>query len=286
MKAPSGTPDTRYADRSSRGKLRVTGPQRGWYLHQVTTQAFEGISEGEHRSAAMLTHHGRMIGFFEAVAIEDAILIHFEDELSSVLPDVIRKYVFATRVEIQDAADMALVLVVGTVPELTIPSVVQPTEWVGAPAAYLWIDAACRDAAIEELRAGGAIPISESELELMRIAAGVPRWGREMNEKTFPQEVSIDDRAVHYDKGCYTGQEAMAKIHFRGKVNRKLVRLTADREIAVGEAVRLGDSSVGTVTSAARTGRQWVGLALVKHDVPAESEVAVGETSALVRAAA
>lgn len=275
------------ADRSARGKLRLSGPQRAWYLHQITTQAFEDIAVGESRDAAMLTVHGRMVGFFEAVATSDAILCHFEPELLDGLPEAIRRYVFATQVDIEDVTDgMGLILTTGPV-EVGVPAVVQEARWVGPRAHHLWIDKDDVAAALERLRAVGAEIVDESTLDALRIRHGVPRWGREMDTKTFPQEAGIDAIAVHYDKGCYTGQEAMAKIHFRGKVNRKLVRLEASTPLAPGSEVLLDGTRVGAVTSAADgSDGSFYGLALVKHDVPAGADVRAGQTPARINTAA
>ena len=269
------------ADRSERGKLRLTGPQRAWYLHQITTQAFEDIVAGDSRDAAMLTVHGRMVGFFEAVATEEAILCHFEPELMPELPDAIRRYVFATQVEIADVTDeMGLILSTGPV-QLSVSAVVQEARWIGVDAHHLWVQRDDLGDALEELRSVGGTLLTEPDLDAIRVANGVPRWGREMDHKTFPQETGIDSIAVHYDKGCYTGQEAMAKIHFRGKVNRKLVRLHSDAPIEVGSDVLLDGARVGAVTSAARgDDGGFYGLALVKHDVPAGAAVEAGSVHA------
>jgi folate-binding protein YgfZ len=84
-----------------------------------------------------------------------------------------------------------------------------------------------------------------------------------MDEKTFPQEAGVDGRAVHYDKGCYVGQEAMAKIHFRGKVNRRLAVLNAEGTLDPGTVLKLDDAKVGEVTSAA----DGAALALIRYSV-------------------
>ena len=268
-------------DRSDRGKLRLTGPQRAWYLHQITTQAFEDMASGESRDAAMLTVHGRMVGFFEAVATEDAILCHFEPELSPDLPDAIRKYVFATPVEIEDVTDEFGLLLTTGAPEVSVSAVVQEARWIGVKAHHLWVARSDVDAAIDELTRAGAHVVDESALDRLRVVNGVPRWGREMDTKTFPQETGIDKVAVHYDKGCYTGQEAMAKIHFRGKVNRKLVLLKATEPFEIGAEVQFEGTKVGSVTSAVDgTDGSYYGLALVKHDVPSGSEVLAGPAQA------
>lgn len=274
-------------DRSGRGKIRLTGPQRAWYLHQITTQAFEDISPGESRDAAMLTVHGRMVGFLEVVATDDSLLCHFEPELLPELPDAIRRYVFATQVEIEDVGEeMALILTTGSI-DAGVPAVVQDARWIGVPAHHLWVPRNDVAAAIEALRSAGGQTADESEVEALRVSHGVPRWGREMDTKTFPQEAGIDTVAVHYDKGCYTGQEAMAKIHFRGKVNRKLVQLESATAFAPGADVFLDGTRIGSVTSAVPgSDGSFYGLALVKHDVPSSADVRAGEVPARLKDAA
>ena len=273
-------------DRSGRGKLRLTGPQRAWYLHQITTQAFEDIAPGESRDAAMLTVHGRMVGFLEAVATDDSILCHFEPELVPDLPEAIRRYVFATQVEIEDVTDLGLILTTGTA-DVGVPAVEQEARWIGVPARHLWVRTQDVTTAIESLSDAGGRVTDEAAIDALRVSHGVPRWGREMDAKTFPQEAGIDTVAVHYDKGCYTGQEAMAKIHFRGKVNRKLVRLESTAELAPGSDVFLDGARIGAVTSAVPgPDGSFYALALVKHDVPSAADVRAGEVPARLRDAA
>lgn len=272
-----------YADRSDRGKLRLTGPQRAWFLHQIMTQAFEDVAPGEARDTAMITAHGRMLGYLEVVATEDALLAHFEARLIASLPDAIRRYVFATRVEIEDvSASMALLLVAGAGWEdaaAAVPdAVVHPTSGLGVGAAYVWVPAASLAGATQRLEGAGARRAEEDELEEVRIANGVPRWGYEMDLKTIPQEAGIEGRAVHFQKGCYVGQEAMAKINFRGKVNRRLALIQSDAALEPGEDVVAEGATVGKVTSVAGSR----GLAIVKWTVEPDAVVSVGETRARV----
>ena len=271
----------RYADRSDRAKLRFTGPQRAWFLHQIMTNDFDPIDAGEERAAALLTPHGRMVGYMEAVATEDAILAHFEPELAETLPDAIRRYVFATQVEVDDVTDdLGLILVVGEgwhkkAGEAAPEGVLHGTSSLGVPAGYVWVD---RATVADVVAALAAREVSEDELESIRIVNGVARWGRDMNEKTIPQEARIEDHAVHFEKGCYVGQEAMAKIHFRGKVNRLLRRLDANEPVSVGAEVKVGDTRVGTVTSSADS----KALAILKHTIEPGSVVDVGGVEAKV----
>jgi tRNA-modifying protein YgfZ len=272
-----------YADRSERGKLRFTGPQRAWFLHQIMTNDFENLGPGEHRDAALLTAHGRMVGYLEAVADENAIWTHFEPELRDSLPEAIRRYVFATQVDIADVTgDYGQVLVAGPgwyeLAGAAAPHRLRhPTQSLGVPAGYVWVERAgtqdLLDALKLEARAAG-----EEELEEIRIAGGIARWGRDMNEKTIPQEARIEGIAVHFDKGCYVGQEAMAKIHFRGKVNRQLRKLEAPAHLPVGSDVMLDGAKVGTITSSSR-GRA---LGILRYTVEPGSVVDVGGEQAKV----
>jgi folate-binding protein YgfZ len=274
-------------DRSERGKIRLTGPQRAWYLHQITTQAFEDISPGDSRDAAMLTVHGRMVGFLEVLATDDSLLCHFEPELIPDLPEAIRRFVFATQVEIEDVTDeMGLILTTGST-DAGVPTEIQDARWIGVPAHHLWVPKEDVPSAIVALRSAGGKVADEAAVEALRVSHGVPRWGHEMDTKTFPQEAGIDTVAVHYDKGCYTGQEAMAKIHFRGKVNRKLVQLESASAFPPGADVFLEGTRIGSVTSAVPgSDGSFYGLALVKHDVPSGADVHAGEVPARLKDAA
>jgi folate-binding protein YgfZ len=275
--------DARYADRSERAKLRVSGPQRLWFLHQVLTQSFEDMRPGDARDAAMITAHGRMTGYLEAVATEDSVLCHFEPELRDGLIAELRRYVFATQVELDDATEeMGLVLVAGAgwaaAHDLVPGAVVHPTEALGVEAAYLWVERTNVPVVRAQLEGAGFRPAFEDELEAVRVAHARPRWGREMDVKTFPQEAAIDGRAVHYGKGCYLGQEAMAKIHFRGKVNRRLAQIEGAAPLGSGSEVFHADKKVGVITSASG-GRA---LALVRHTVDPGTEVSVAGAPAIV----
>jgi tRNA-modifying protein YgfZ len=273
-----------YADRSARGKLRFTGEQRAWFLHQIMTQVFDPIGSGDIREAALLTPHGRMVGYLEAVATEDAILTHFEPELRDGFPESIQRYVFATMVEIEDVTDeMGLVLAAGPEWEKSVSAAapgapIQTTSALGVGAGYVWAPRSRVAELIDALESSGAREATEAELEATRIANGVARWGRDMNEKTLPQEARIEDVAVHFEKGCYVGQEAMAKIHFRGRVNRLLRRIEADEPVSLGSDVLHEGAKVGVVTSSAGL----MALAMLKRGVEPGTGVSIGEVDAKV----
>jgi folate-binding protein YgfZ len=269
-----------FADRSERGKIAVTGEQAAWFLHQVVTQEFEDIKPGQAREAAMLTVHGRMIAYFEAAATEDGILIHFEPELTQTFPQELSKYIFATRVEVKDVTDeYGLVLLAGEGwREIAPDGVLHPTRGLGVDAGYVWVPSGEFDDALAELADKGIKRAEDDELEDIRITHGAPRWGKEMTTKTLPQEAGIEEWAVHFEKGCYLGQEAMAKIHFRGKVNRKLRRLVSENSITEGADVTVNGDRVGVVTSASANHA----LAILKYTVEPGTVVRVGDVEAEV----
>jgi tRNA-modifying protein YgfZ len=266
----------RFADRSERAKLRVSGPQRAWFLDQILTQSFEDMVAGESRDAALITVHGRMTAYMEAVCTSDAFLLHLESQLRDTALSTLRMYVLATEVQIDDVTDeMGLVLIVGPGWREAVPhpaAALQSTSALGVEAGYAWVPRTEVGDLLGALQRNGATSIAEDQLEAIRISNGVARWGREMDEKTFPQEAGVDERAVHYEKGCYLGQEAMAKIHFRGKVNRRLARVRGDAPVVVGAEVLLDGVTIGKVTSASN----GTALALVRYTVEPGAVVTIG----------
>ena len=120
--------------------------------------------------------------------------------------------------------------------------------------------------------------IDEDELELLRIRAGTPRFGREIDDRVLPAEAGLEERAVDFEKGCYPGQEPIARLHYRGTRNRTLRVLEIDGERAarLRRRARLEGKDVGRVTSAARDGDGVVALAYVRVEVPRDAELDVG----------
>ena len=273
-----------FADRSDRGKLRVGDEMRAWFLDQILTQSIQDMEPGDARDAALLTVHGRMQAYLEVLMTHDSLLLHYEPDLREFVPGALQGYVFATRVTLEDLSDdYGLVLVAGDdwkqFAQGTGSGIgVHPTASLGIPAGYIWVERDETAGVIRDLEDMGAARAGEDQLEAIRIENTVARWGKEMDTKTFPQEVDVDDRAVHYEKGCYLGQEAMAKIHFRGKVNRRLAALQGSGSLQPGEEIVREDKKIGSVTSASN-GRA---LGLIRYDVPAGTEVTVGDTRATI----
>jgi len=114
-------------------------------------------------------------------------------------------------------------------------------------------------------------------LEPLRIAAGIPAIGIDTGAKTLVQEAGLDD-AVSYDKGCYLGQETVARLHYRGHANRRLCRIALDAPLPTGTDLTSGDVAAGTLTSAAEVpGEGWMALAMVRREVADGAQVSAGD---------
>ncbi len=122
--------------------------------------------------------------------------------------------------------------------------------------------------------------LSVEELELLRIRAGTPAWGKELDDRVLPAEAGLDERAISFTKGCYPGQEPVARLHYRGHANRGLRVLALDELPDPETAVVYGGKSVGRITSAAASPGGVVALAYVRREVPAEAELEVGLATA------
>ncbi len=152
------------------------------------------------------------------------------------------------------------------------------------------IDVLCEATDLEMVRGAlvdsGATPVSEATAEIVRVEHGRPRYGVDIDESTIPQEAGLNERAVSFTKGCYVGQETVARLHYRGKPNRHLrgVRFlepTAAPPAVRGEELRLGDRPVGRLSSVVESPRMGtIGLALVRREASPGDTLAVGEHGA------
>ncbi|MHB8897087.1 MAG: CAF17-like 4Fe-4S cluster assembly/insertion protein YgfZ [Candidatus Geothermincolia bacterium] len=134
--------------------------------------------------------------------------------------------------------------------------------------------------AAEVLDAELDVTVGAEELELLRIQAGTPAWGKEIDDRVLPAEAGLTERAVSFTKGCYPGQEPIARLHYRGHANRTLRVLTLAELPAPDDELSYEGKSVGRITSAASSGDGAVALAYVRREVPDDAELTVGEHAA------
>jgi tRNA-modifying protein YgfZ len=135
-------------------------------------------------------------------------------------------------------------------------------------------------AALRELLAAhGAVEVGEAAVEIVRVESGRPRFGKEMNERTIPAEAGINERAVSFTKGCYIGQETVARLHYKGKPNRHLRGLRLAAPVSDGDPVRLGDREVGAVgTAVISPAHGAIALATLRREAAPGDRVIVGDS--------
>jgi folate-binding protein YgfZ len=277
-------------DRSNRGVIKITGKDRLSWLHSLTSQHLERLAPGSTAQTLVLDPQGRLEHHLTLIDDGAATWIHVEPHTSKALVDYLNSMRFMLRVEVEDLTGL---LVVATLagplgdggewggwppharggPGGSSP---QDNTVVGAEAVMrgpFGIDLLVGPDATGKLAA--TFPVAGMwAFEAARIAARVPRPGLDTDYKTVPHEVGLIETAVHLNKGCYRGQETVARIHNLGHPPRRLVLLhldgSADRLPAHGSPITLTDgTAVGAVGSAARHYELGpIGLGLVKRNVP------------------
>ncbi len=284
-----------FLERTGRAHLDVTGPDAAEYLQGQITNEIEALQPGSGCYAALLDRKGRMQGDMRVLRLDGGtIWLDLEPE---ALPAVLRHlsmYKVGRDVEVTDRSpDRALLSVIGPgaarltgAPPLGAEGAHAEVEIAGvscrAVATDLGLDLLCAAADAEALREGlvraGVAEVAEEAAEIVRVESGRPRFGREMTNETIPQEAGINERAVSFEKGCYIGQETVARLHYKGKPNRHLRGLRSEAPLAVGDEIRVGDKVVGRVgTTVISPALGPVALAIVRREAEPGATVAVGD---------
>jgi folate-binding protein YgfZ len=274
-------------DRSNRGVIKITGPDRLSWLHSLTSQHLERLTPGVTQQALVLSPQGHLEHHLTLIDDGTATWIHVEPHTAKALADYLNSMRFMLRVEVEDLTGQLVVQTLAradeekssdvTVPAFSLPA---PLEQDIAPAAVMHgpftIDLIVEPGAKGKLAA--AYPVAGLwAFEAARIAAHIPRPGLDSDHKTLPHEIGLVDDAVHLNKGCYRGQETVARIENVGHPPRRLVFLhldgSVDRLPAHGAPITTQDGAqVGFVGSAARHFELGpIGLGLVKRTVPTDA---------------
>ncbi|MFI5178791.1 MAG: YgfZ/GcvT domain-containing protein [Vicinamibacterales bacterium] len=271
-------------DRSSRGRIVVSGADRASYLQGLLTNDIVALKAGQGCYAAYLTAQGRMIADLHVYELGDVILLMMNGEVKDTLLAKLDQFVFSEDVQLGDVtASFTQIGVIGpkaataltaAVPALSLdvlrglPNdgnvraaagggalIITKTSDAGEPGYDIYVEPAHADAVRAALAAAGAVAMDEATSESIRIESGVPAFHRDMDEETIPLEAGIESRAICFTKGCYVGQEVIIRVLHRGhgRVARRLVglRLDGPRVPLPGAAVMSGDRDVGRITSAA-----------------------------------
>jgi folate-binding protein YgfZ len=240
-----------------RAFVRVAGPDAEEYLQRMLSNDVAALASGDVCEALLLTAKARVIAPLRVLRRDDDdFLLLTEPELGERVLRELMRFRFAAKAEIAPEEHRALVVF---------------GEAEGIP------NADYGEPAVEVLDADLEPTLGDDELERLRIEAGTPRWGSEIDERVLPAEAGLVERAVSLSKGCYPGQEPIARLHYRGHVNRRLRVLEVEGDPPAPDAeIRLGEKVVGRVTSAV-PGRA---LGYVRTEVPDDAELQIGAASA------
>jgi tRNA-modifying protein YgfZ len=261
-------------DRSNRGVIKITGPDRLSWLHSLTSQHLERLSPGSTQQALVLSPQGHLEHHLTLTDDGVATWIHVEPHTAKALVDYLNSMRFMLRVEVEDLSGALAVATVsasgGAAP------LVGETDAVAVMHGPFGTDLIVQADAMGKLAA--TYPVAGLwAFEAARIAAHVPRPGLDTDHRTLPHEIGLIDAAVHLNKGCYRGQETVARIQNVGRPPRRLVFLhldgSVDRLPAHGAPITTEDGTeVGFVGSAARHFELGpIGLGLIKRTVPADA---------------
>jgi folate-binding protein YgfZ len=277
-------------DRSARGKLRLTGTEAAEYLQGQVTNDIEALEPGTGCYAALLNHKGKIRADMRILRGSDWLLIDSEPQALAVIEHNVRTYSIGRDVHAEDVtADYAILSLIG--PGARVPLDADPPSEEhafveGEHGLYvstdLGVDVICLASDAGAVRSAlGVEPVSEEVAECVRIESGRPRFGLDVGSETIPEEAGLNERAVSFSKGCYVGQETVARLHYKGKPNRHLRGLRLSAPANHGDEVVAGDRVVGEIGSAAVSPAHGpIALAVLRREVSPGEPVKVGPGAA------
>jgi tRNA-modifying protein YgfZ len=291
--------------RRERGMLLIGGPDGAAYLQGQLTNDIEALDPGRGCYAALLDRKGHIQADMRVLRLEASapdgseggdpgIWLDLEPEPAPAVLKHLTTYSIGREVSVDAVSERwSITSLIGPrATEITGFEELQPEhaqgfrDWEGvqtlAVATDLGLDLITRAERSSDLRgllaATGAHEVSEDAAEILRIESGRPRFGLDMGPETMPAEAGIVARAVNFEKGCYIGQEPVARLHYRGKPNRRLRGLRLSGAAERGTPLRLGDREVGTIGSACVDPALGpIALSVVRREAADGDRVAVGD---------
>ena len=278
-------------NRSKRGKVRAEGADCLRFLHGMVTNTVESLAENGGNYAAVTSARGQTLLDIWVHRLQDCIYMETEPGLATKLIETLDRYLIADDVALSDESDTWAILgvqgptaleligrVVGRVPtDLPehhtvihafdgIPIWVTARSYTGEPGCDLRIAQDHADSLRRALVTAGGTPIGWQVGEILRVEAGIPRYGAEIDESVVPLEAGLN-RAVDFDKGCYIGQEVIAKMHFRGRPRRYLTGLLLSGNTPVSGNIIVNDKTVGRVTTCVKSLRlnRVIALSIIRR---------------------
>jgi folate-binding protein YgfZ len=268
-------------DRSHLARIVLGGADRRTLLQGLLTNDVAALAPGSGCYAAWLTAQGRMITDMIVLELGDRTTLLVPAELGAAVTEHLEASIFSEDVTFEDEAGLyQLMGVDGPRAADTIDGVlagrlaatlalygnsaarfqgaavvIARTDWLGIPGFDLFVDVRVAGALGDALAAAGAPAADPAVMEVVRVESGRPRFGRDMDEHTIPLEAGIEDRAISFTKGCYVGQEVIVRVMHRGggRVARRLVGLTLDRDAPPGTPVLADAREMGRLTSVVRS---------------------------------
>jgi folate-binding protein YgfZ len=273
-------------DRSDRAKFLVRGGEAVDFLQGQVSNDVEALTPGTGCYATVLSHKGKLRTDLRILRGEDWLFLDTEAIGHPVLEHMLRTYSLGRDVQYEDLTrERALLSVTGPAAHDRLDAAPPPEEnafVAGEHGTYvatlLGVDVICEPGTDLGIEA-----VSEEAAECVRIEAGRPRLGYDMDAETMPQEAGINDRAVSFTKGCYVGQETVARLHYRGKPNRHLRGLRLSEPAERGADILLGEKAVGRLGSTCVSPRLGpIALALVRREAEPGATVTVAGAPAEV----
>jgi tRNA-modifying protein YgfZ len=276
-------------DLTGRGLIRLTGEDRARLLHAMTTNHVKDIKPGESRYAFFLSAQGRMLADAIIVCGEEEILLDVEPSRRAYLLEHLDKFIIADDVELTDlTADTAIISVEGPTAAHALANAAIPPSAVvsstGAAGVRFYLPLAQREAFIAQL----GLPVATAaEGNVVRLEHAKPRYGLDLSDSHIPHEARLAG-AVHFNKGCYLGQEIVERVRSRGKPNRLLTHfeIAGDAPIPPGSKLTTAEGKeVGEITSSAYSPAEAQTLALgyirTEHAAPGATSLVVTPTGNL-----
>ena len=300
-------------DRSSVGKAEVEGRDRASFLQGMLSNDVKALTPGQGCAAAFLDAHGKVMALLRVYALTDRLLLELPPGLTQKTLLLLDKYLISEKaafeamdeayavLSVQGPRAPALLARLAGAPmdlaphahvEATLAGiatrVVQRSEFGARPGFFLWVAPDAMPALRAAVEGAGAAPVEPGVGEVLRVEAGEAAYGQDVDDSVILPETSLE-HLVSYTKGCYIGQEVVARVKYRGHVNRALTGLTldGDRVPAPGAPLFAGEREIGRVTSAVRSLGLGVPIALGyvrREHLEPGSAVAVRIEEALVPA--
>ena len=284
-------------DFSERGKLALTGSEAKDFLQGQVTNDVLALEPGHGCYAAFLTHKGKMLGDLRVLDAGDELLLDCERVVLQPLFTLIQRFKLGRQVELHKRTlQRGLLSLVGPraraiagadgLGEVEHDNVEGEIDGVSVRliATHLGVDVLCPTEetarVTDALVAAGARRAPGAVAEVLRVERGRPRYGHELDDTVIPQEAALNDRAVSFTKGCYVGQETVARLFYRGKPNRHLRGLRLDGDARTSEELFCDGRAVGRLgTVAASPAHGVIALGIVRREVSPGDTVSVGDGS-------